>query len=413
MKRILISLLFLSTFSVATAQDTLTIMYYNILNYVPSNSENTRNLKNIVHYVEPDIFAINEISNDTSSEHILFYVMNTDSTSNYKKANFVDGPDTDVMLYFNANKLSLLSQDTIQTALRLINEYLLYYNNTSYLSQHDTVFFDVFIAHLKASTGSVNEQDRLNEVLKFKNYLINHTFHKNVFFGGDLNFYSNTEPALTELQNPGIYKMNDPLDSIGNWHENPLYSHVHTQSTRIRQFGGGATSGLDDRFDFIFASNDVISGGSQLKYIPGTYIALGNDGHHFNDSLNALPLNPNIPDSITNSLYFQSDHLPVVMKTYLNFDAAIHESSVGSNDNVFQLFPNPASGMTFLSSTIKDSNIILEIFSLDGQRKYSNVYNNLIANQKYISLKNFESGIYIVRVSAEGKTFTKQLVVIH
>lgn len=411
MKKILIPLLLL-VFSVASAQDTLTIMYYNILNYVPSNSANTKNLKNIVHYVNPDIFAINEISDDTSSSHILQYVMNTDSISHYKRADFIDGPDTDDMLYYNSSKLSLISHDTIQTALRLINEYLLFYNDANYLSQHDTVYFDVYIAHLKASSGSTNELDRLNEVLKFKNYLSNHTFRKNVFFGGDMNFYGSYEPALIELQTAGTYKMNDPLDSIGNWHDLAFYSHIHTQSTRVRQFGGGAYGGLDDRFDFIFVSNDVISGSSQLKYIPGTYVAFGNDGHHFNDSLNALPLNPNIPDSITYSLYDQSDHLPVVMKTYLNFDASIQESPAFSDENIFTIFPNPASDMIYINSLIKDSNCRLEIYTMDGQKKYSTEFSNGFINQKNISLKNFKSGIYYIRILTQGKAFSKRLVVI-
>jgi hypothetical protein len=410
-KKILIPLLLLA-FSVASAQDTLTIMYYNILNYVPGNSANTANLKNIVHYVNPDIFAVNEISDDTSAKHILQYVMNIDSTYHYKKADFVNGPDTDDMLFFNSDKLSLISHDTIQTALRLINEYLLYYNDTTYLSLHDTVYFDVYIAHLKSSTGTTNEQDRLNEVLKFKNYLTSHTFHNNVFFGGDMNFYSNTEPALTELQTAGTYKMNDPLDSIGSWHDNPLYAHIHTQSTRIRAFGGGATGGLDDRFDFIFTSNDVISGGSQLKYIPGTYATFGNDGHHLNDSLTALPLDPDIPDSVTYSLYNQSDHLPVVMKTYLNFDASVPESNVQNDNSIFNIYPNPASDMIKISSSISDSNYKLEIFTIDGQKKNSYELTNDFANQKSISLKNFQSGIYFIRILTQGKAFSKRLVII-
>ncbi len=400
------------TFTVS-AQDTLTFMYYNILNYSVTNYSNTHDLKRIIQYIRPDVFAINEISSDTSSQHILNYVMNADSVSSYKKADFTDGPDTDNMLFYNSDKLSLYSQDTIQTDLRIINEYLLYYNNSVYINLHDTVFFYVYIAHLKANSGTENELSRYQEILRFKSHLNEIPNRKNIFFGGDFNFYDSTEPGFVELLSHGNYQMNDPLDSIGNWHDNSFYAHLHTQSTRNRQFGGGATGGLDDRFDFILVSNDLIQGSHQLRYIQGTYKAFGNDGNHLNDSITALPLAPCIPNSITYCLYNMSDHLPVIMKTYLNFDASIHPIGNNIDDEPFRLFPNPSSGNIIFS--VDKENLCkgeLEIFSSDCQFHKTFYLEPGKNSRQLFSLDNLKSGVYFARIIICEKVFIKKIVII-
>jgi hypothetical protein len=46
------------------------------------------------------------------------------------------------------------------------------------------------------------------------------------------------------------------------------------------------------------------------KILTSTYRPYGNDGNHFNDSINHLP-NAAVPDSIANALHNASDHLPV------------------------------------------------------------------------------------------------------
>jgi hypothetical protein len=242
--------------------------------------------------------------------------------------------------------------------------------------------------------------------------LVENSSGKNIFFGGDLNFYNNFEPALTELLSPGLFQLNDPLDSIGNWEDNPLYSHTHTQSTRTRQFGGGATGGLDDRFDFIFVSNDVINGTNQLKYIPNTYKAFGNDGHHMNDSLTALPSNPDIPENIIYNLYNQSDHLPVIMKVYLNFDASIPCNSL-INDDPLQLYPNPSSGNIDFSIKLNNkTNAELELFTSTGQLKQIFLIEPGNAGQYIISVKNLESGVYIARLLTDKNVLSKKLIVV-
>ena len=50
---------------------------------------------------------------------------------------------------------------------------------------------------------------------------------------------------------------------IGDWHANVgetdcEYASIHTQSTRVSSFGGGATAGMDDRFDWILVSAAIL-----------------------------------------------------------------------------------------------------------------------------------------------------------
>jgi hypothetical protein len=133
-----------------------------------------------------------------------------------------------------------------------------------------------------------------------------------MIFGGDLNFYNaSSEPAYFALLNEGIYQLNDVLPA-GNWHDNVSYAGIHTQSPRTIQFGGGADGGLDDRFDFMLFTDDILSGSNNISYKNNSCIALGNDGQHFNNSLLDTPTNNTIPDSVIQAIYYMSDHLPII-----------------------------------------------------------------------------------------------------
>ncbi|MBT8380857.1 MAG: hypothetical protein KJO59_00715, partial [Ignavibacteria bacterium] len=69
------------------------------------------------------------------------------------------------------------------------------------------------------------------------------------------------------------------------------------------------TGGLDDRFDMILMSQGISNSG-EITYIPGSYIEYGNDGDHFNDSINQPP-NAVVTQQIADALHNASDHLPV------------------------------------------------------------------------------------------------------
>jgi len=262
--------------------------------------------------------------------------LNVYGNYSYKKAEFTDGPDSDNMMFYDSTKVTLYSQDVITTELRYINEYVLYKNEPT----NDTVFLYMYSAHLKASTGSVNQQKRLAEVREFKSWIDSKPVIENIFFGGDFNFYSASEPAYDTLVNYGVRILNDPL-STGSWHDNPSYASIHSQSTRTSQFGGGASGGLDDRFDFILYSDDVKYGTNGINYIPNSCKSIGNDGEHLNIAIIDPPTNTVVPDSVLQALYYMSDHMPVICD--LEISLGTYQVDRFKSESEIEVFPNPAS----------------------------------------------------------------------
>jgi len=308
---LLILVLILSTFTSIIAQvDYLKVMYYNTLNYPDAGDPNREdNFRTVNSYVQADIILINELTSYAGAVTLLNDALNVYGTTHYQKANYTNGPDTDNMLFYNSEKLALHSQWYIPTSLRHINEYVLYYKSDDLAAGGDTIFFYFYSAHLKAFPE--DSLQRLSEVNDFISRVSSLSNAENVFFGGDMNFYTNAEPAYQALINDGSYPLHDPLPAA-EWHNNYSYRFYHSQSTRTSSFGGGSTGGMDDRFDFILFSDDVLNGTNKVEYVNGSCEAFGNDGNHFNDALIDTPLNPNIPDSVTYALYNMSDHLPVI-----------------------------------------------------------------------------------------------------
>jgi endonuclease/exonuclease/phosphatase family metal-dependent hydrolase len=138
---------------------------------------------------------------------------------------------------------------------------------------------------------------------------------------GDYNIDSSSENSYVNLTGVGTGpgRMFDPLNRPGTWNNNPSFADIHTQSTRVAQIGGGASGGMDDRFDFQLATGPMLDG-EGLSYIgptaPGTaqahsYRAFGNGGNTFNGNIND-PQNTSQPPAVLTALFNASDHLPVV-----------------------------------------------------------------------------------------------------
>lgn len=323
MKKILLPFAFLLTVSVS-AQGVVKTMFYNVLNYPtapPSNREVY--LREIVHDFEPDIFMICELETETGGQEILDEALNFYNNA-FTAAPFVENTSNDWMdnqlqqlLYFRTNTFDLVETDIVQTYLRDINMYKL-----QLLSEQgpEEVFFYVFVAHLKASSGSDNEQDRLSMVTDFTDYLNQLPADANVIFAGDFNLYSASEPAYAEalnLDGTNAITMVDPINEYGEWHNNNTYSNILTQSTRISNAdfeNYGAGGGLDDRFDFILLSENLSDQTSPVHYIENSYAAFGNNGGCFNQNINDSDCSGSYSQSLRNALYNMSDHLPVVLE---------------------------------------------------------------------------------------------------
>ena len=206
----------------------------------------------------------------------------------------------------------------------------------------------------------------------------------------------------------------DPLASIGGvgeWNNNSQYAPFHTQSTRFYSDECFSSGGLDDRFDFILMADEIAFSYNHMRYVQNSYHAVGNDGHHFNMSVDQNG-NSAVPADVAEALFDGSDHLPVTMKIAVDVVLGINETK----DTGFQAYisPNPTSGLINVSfSNPSEGKVQFELFSLQGQlltKEFHHFEQGL--HQHVLSLQTPSPGFYLLRISSEnGWNQTLKLIV--
>lgn len=302
---IVVSLIFIVTVVPALSQDTVCVASYNLLNY-PGGSTSGRDqyFRAVVSWMHPDLLAVEEMTSQAGVNEFITSVMNANEPGTYATIQFHDGPDTDTEIFFKPSLWDFIDTVYVPTALRDIGDYTLQHKKSGEM-------FHVLAIHLKASSGTANEDKRLAEATILRNHLNAYPAGTNFVIVGDYNIYRSTEPAFQKLISSEANdngRALDPLNMVGTWQDNPSFAQYFTQSTRTASFGGGATGGLDDRFDVMLISYSL-----QPKLVTGSYRAVGNDGNHLNSSLDILP-NAAVPDSVALGVYNASDHLPIMAR---------------------------------------------------------------------------------------------------
>lgn len=171
----------------------------------------------------------------------------------------------------------------------------------------------IYGMHLKASTGSSNAEIRRLGAVAIREDADTLPAGSNIVYAGDLNVYGNSEPAYQEFLSAGPGRAEDPLGT-GSW-SGASNAIKHTQSPRLE---GGALvgGGLDDRFDFQLLSPPLFDGDG-FSLMPATYRSFGNDGDHYNVSINTgnntyFPGQTARSNGLADALHDASDHIPVV-----------------------------------------------------------------------------------------------------
>jgi len=410
-------LLIMPMFVTVKAQEDLTVMFYNMLKFPSSTPDRADSLNKIIQHTQPDIFIVSELKSAYGANLILTRGLNNNGVSHYSKAVFQDanGSDTDNLLFYNMNTIGLKEQNNINTSLRAISEYIVYYKDPNLAITHDTTFIYLYGCHLKAGTAADysngnplnNGQQRDAAANSLKNYLTNHNRTQNVIVGGDMNIYNSSEPAYSTLLNGGTLDLFDPISQSGAWHNSYSHRNVHTQSTRCygcSSYGGGSTGGLDDRFDMILISNDVMNGSQGVKYNTGSYRAVGQDGTRFNGSVNDNT-NSDVPQDVANALFYTSDHLPVLLKIKVGGPVSIQEQ-----ENLVDNFSfNSETKMLGVVLSEIHENVDLNIYNTSGQLMFKQQYHNTKTITDY--LQNLTTGIYIVNIIADGEPVSAKLMV--
>ena len=393
------------------AQGTIKTMVYNVLDFPSAYPYNRAQiLRDILNEYEPDIFMICELQSEYGANLILDISLNSDGEK-YRMAPFEPSqsgdPDHLQMVFYRKSIFTLENSEVIATPVRDINHYQLKLSTAD--QETDPVFFEIFVTHLKSSQGTANKQLRLEMVQQFTDRLEMMDPNSYVLFAGDLNLYTHTEPAYQELLNPSNnIVMADPLERPGSWHDKPEFQDIHSQSTRISSgpFGAGAGGGLDDRFDFILISENMMTD-PKLRYIPETYKSFGNNGNCFDNSINSPDCDGDFSQTLRNNLYNMSDHLPIVMNVETN-----KEIVLGNQDFAIEI---PIS----LEATLVNEKLNIRMGANVSEKVSFEVYNTIgqkllethSENQQYISIdiSQLANGIYYLKSNLQNSPIFKFL----
>jgi len=404
-------LFFINSFS----QDTIKILQYNLLYYGLNNDycnsnnndivDKTNYLKQIISYSKPDIFAVNEINDkENVQDYLLGNVFLLNDFQNYSRAEITHQYLTD-QIYFNNTKLRLKKQFEIINSPRIISVYKLYYNSPD-IQNGDTVFIYYILAHLKAGNNTTDSTNRVTEVTNIMDFVKTEIpQNSNVILSGDLNLYTSNEEAYKILTNntDSSYNFNDP-GLEGDWHDNILYSQFHTQSTRDYDNGCASSGGMDDRFDFILFSNSIKSGLDKIYYISNSFQTIGQDGNHFNQSID-FNSNTSVPSNILSALTNNSDHLPISISLFINQNTATNRKKDILTKNFSVFYKNGKIVLKINNIALYGSDYNINIYTTKGICIYKDKINLPNTNINYYINFQMNPGIYFIKLKNQKNIF--------
>jgi len=401
---------FLFFIIVSYSQDTVKIMAYNILNYEITDTSRHPYYRTVLFNSNPDILVVEEIISQNAMNYFMDGVLNPIGIGTFSAGTFINGYDSDNAIFFKSSKFTFLSNTPIHTELRDINEF-----KVVHVATGDTL--RLYAVHLKANNTTADQQQRAREVDSLRKVTNALPLNSNFIVLGDFNFYSSTEPAYIKLlqvipANEGYFF--DMLNMPGVWN-NPAYSVYHTQSSRVRAFGGGSTGGMDDRFDLILYSK-AVNEQSGITVIPQSLTPYGNDGNHFNDSINRPP-NAVVSQAVANALHYASDHLPVYALFKFESPIGIQSISSGIPEKYLlkQNYPNPFNPVTNIEFQIPNSGKVnLVVFDILGNLIETIVNDDLKSGFYKVSFDAslLSSGTYFYRISSGRYRDTKKMILI-
>ena len=218
-----------------------------------------------------------------------------------------------------------------------------------------------------------------------------------VIFSGDFNFYTASEPGYQELLDPtNAIVMVDPIDRPGSWNNNINFQDIHSQSTRISSgpFGAGAGGGLDDRFDFITVSENMLSD-PKLKYITDTYKSFGNNGNCFDNSINSTDCSGGFSQELRELLYNMSDHLPIVMDLETNKEIVLSTDDFLAQDSIIIENTIVSKNLNIQMGSNFSRNITFEVYNTLGQKLMK--FNSETSAHLSIDVSQLTNGVYYLK----------------
>lgn len=401
------------------SQTRIKAMMYNLLNYSNDgvSQQKTTYLQTVLQEVNPDLLMVCELQSESGSNY-LFNNALLPLNPDFERAAFVPnqsgGSNLQQLVYYNSTKLILENSRVINADTRDINQYTFRLNTEN--STTSPILIQVFVTHLKASTGLTNRQRRLSSINSFVDELDDLDPNSYVIFAGDFNFYTSNEEGYQALIDPdNSIVMIDPIDrpaepfpndsnvsdpfeeypssSIYFW-RNSTYADIHTQSTRTTNSGlidnSGSTGGMDDRFDFIMLSENFNTS-SDLYYVNGSYESIGNNGNCYNSFINSTSCTGTYSQNLRDALIEFSDHTPVVM------EIETPENVLSTEDyaQAIGILNSNVVSTSLKVSMNRDLTIqSLQVYNATGQLIKSIDLKNQTENTVTIDVENLSQGIY-------------------
>lgn len=402
------------------ANDTLSVMFYNIYRYPSANPQQREVLLNdVLKFNKPDLLMVCELESEEGADRILNHSFRHNDAV-FQRAEFVFNQSADddtlqQMLYYNTEKFTLIAQQVYPTTVRDINRYTLLLNTTD--RDKDSVIFELFVTHLKSSTGTANANMRLGMVDTMVQVLATIPTTHHVLFAGDMNFYRASELAYQHIIDTNRqHVLIDPMGYVpGTWQDNANYAAMHTQATRTSAAGFGlygGTGGMDDRFDFIFLSKHLNQDTlEQVYFLPNSYEAVGNNGNCLNKAVKDTTCSGIYSQELRDDLHDMSDHLPVALKLITNKKIGPLEH-VDTGTSITHLFNNKGqleligSNIIAHSLTLKYDVIALPdaigsllITNAMGQHALSLMLSH--KGVKYLDVQDWKPGVYYISLNGQ------------
>ncbi|MEL6254153.1 MAG: T9SS type A sorting domain-containing protein [Bacteroidota bacterium] len=397
------------------AQQRIKLMHYNLLNFgnTCGNVDVLTKyswLETILEEARPDVFTVNELNpNPIFSNGIVSRSFGY--TNAIKRASITNRANSNIVnqLFYNEDKVSLISESVIPYSLRDINTYRLYVNGSGE-NGNDSLFFYCIVGHFKATDDASSANSRAVAANLVMDWIDQNVNGDGVVVMGDFNIYRPSETAyqtMTNNSNPSI-NLTDVISTIG-WGGSGGAA-FYTQSTRTTGQDCGSTGGMDDRFDMMLFSSDLVNSAADLRLETSTYSAYGNDSNPYNQSLQCQG-NSEVPFSVCTALILMSDHLPVV--------ADLVASTVVSTDRDLRIpglrlnvAPNPVLenlSIEFLYTQIQKEDFSLSLQNMLGQKVWQEEVNS--QSQKLeLPMTQLESGLYILKVEDASGRFLSEKV---
>ncbi|NCX95201.1 MAG: hypothetical protein EBX41_02110 [Chitinophagia bacterium] len=434
--------------AIAFAQkDTLRIMAYNVLYYgngcQGANANYHQYLNTIVGYTRPDVLSLEKAASIPTSDtdkfatapkgfidSILKYALTTPSHINYAYCPFTNNALANNMclLFYNTQKLGYCGMIANYVNVTDFNTYRLYYKDPNLAQTHDTTFLYITQNHDKS--GDEFEQVRYHQIMGEVNDLKNHFTHwGNHLNLGDFNVRTSKErfyALLTDTKDTNFVFYDPPfypekkLKYPANWDKDPIYAAYFTTSTRESAFvpnSCGSGGGGKNWYDHIFISPWLVNNANYMRYIPGSYRTIGNDGQRFRVSIinKNVHENTSAPANVIEALYQMSNKYPVMV------DLEVTQNTTGNS------LPDPEiAGIEAFTTEVvkielnKDNKLSVQFpEAMKGQEITITVTNKVTREDEiseHFTLKNTEKiinchkldkGIYGVKVAGKHNLITK------